>query len=169
MLPACRTAGAAWAMPTFALTPRAGAACTDALQECPGLLHACVPRRAPRAHGCDATVGPWSPLDQKSSAPMALRVSGGSGRGRQRFLRAVPGDDEHMRWPYQQRVADEMGAPAGVLMGAALGWVKKGPDPRSPGPPARPWPSQPPWAAARLQALAPEGRRPCQDLVAACL
>jgi SRSO17 transposase len=59
---------------------------------------------------------------------MALRVPGGSVRGLQRFLSEVPWDEEHMRWIYHQLVADEMGAPDGVLMFDETGFVKKGTD-----------------------------------------
>jgi hypothetical protein len=55
MLPACRTAGAEFAIPTFDLTPRDVAGFTDALQEFQGLFHACFPRSEPRAHFFDLT------------------------------------------------------------------------------------------------------------------
>jgi len=72
-------------------------------------------------------VGHLSPLALKSSEPMALRVPGGSVRGRQRFLREVPWDEEHMRWSYPQLVSDELGTPDGVLLFDETGFVKKGP------------------------------------------
>jgi len=72
-------------------------------------------------------VGHLSPLARKSSEPMALRVPGGSVRGRQRFLREVPWDEEHMRWIYHQLVSDELGTPDGVLLFDETGFVKKGP------------------------------------------
>ncbi len=53
MLPACRTAGDEFAMPTFELTPRNVADFTDELQEFPGLFHDCFPRSEPRAHFFD--------------------------------------------------------------------------------------------------------------------
>src|SRR5439155_18898192 len=58
---------------------------------------------------------------------MAVRVPGGSVRGRQRFLREVPWDEEQMRWSYHQLVSDELGTPEGVLMFDETGLVKKGP------------------------------------------
>jgi DDE superfamily endonuclease len=128
MLPACRTAGDEFAIPTFELTPRDVADFTDELQEFQGLFHDCFPRSEPRAHFFDYMVGQLSPLERKSIEPMALRVSGGSVRGLQRFLSEVPWDEEHMRWTYHQLVADEMGAPDGVLMFDETGFVKKGTD-----------------------------------------
>src|SRR5215813_13996637 len=128
MLPACRTAGDEFAIPTFALTPRDVAGFTDELQEFQGLFHDCFPRSEPRAHFFDYMVGQLSPLERKSIEPMALRVAGGSVRGLQRFLSEVPWDEEHMRWTYHQLVADEMGAPDGVLMFDETGFVKKGTD-----------------------------------------
>ena len=94
MLPACRTAGDEFAIPTFDLTPRDVARFTDELQEFQGLFHDCFPRSEPRAHFFDYMVGQLSPLARKSIEPMALRVSGGSVRGRQRFLSEVPWDEQ---------------------------------------------------------------------------
>ena len=128
MLPACRTAGDEFAIPTFELTPRDVADFTDELQEFQGLFHDCFPRSEPRAHFFDYMVGQLSPLERKSIKPMALRVSGGSVRGLQRFLSEVPWDEEHMRWTYHQLVAAEMGEPDGVLMFDETGFVKKGTD-----------------------------------------
>ena len=128
MLPACRTVGDEFAMPTFALTPREVAECTDELQEFQGLFHDCFPRSEPRAHCFDYMVGQLSPLERKSIEPRALRVSGGSVRGLQRFLSEVPWDEEPMRWTSHQLVADDMGALDGVLMFDETGFVKKGTD-----------------------------------------
>jgi SRSO17 transposase len=126
MLPACRTEGDGFAIPPFDLTPRDVAGFTNALQEFQGLFHDCFPRSEPRAHFFDYMVGQLSPLERKSIEPMALQVPGGSIRGLQRFLSDVVWDDEHMRWTYHQVVADEMGAPDGVLMFDETGFVKKG-------------------------------------------
>ena len=128
MLPACRTAGDEFAIPTFDLTPRDVARFTDELQEFQGLFHDCFPRSEPRAHFFAYMVGQLSPLERKSIEPMALRVPGGSVRGLQRCLSEVPWDEEHMRWIYHQLVADELGAPDGVLMFDETGFVKKGTD-----------------------------------------
>src|SRR5256885_5701931 len=59
---------------------------------------------------------------------MALKVEGGTIRGLQRFISDVVWDEEQMRWNYHQLVAEEMGAPDGVLMFDETGFVKKGPD-----------------------------------------
>ena len=128
MLPACRTTGDEFTIPTFELTPRDVAGFTDELQEFQGLFHDCFPRSEPRAHFFDYMVGQLSPLERKSIEPMALRVPGGSVRGLQRFLSEVPWDEEHMRWTYHQLVAAEMGEPDGVLMFDETGFVKKGTD-----------------------------------------
>jgi SRSO17 transposase len=128
MLPGCRTAGDEFTIPAFELTPRDVAEFADELQEFQGLFHDCFPRSEPRAHFFDYMAGQLSPLERKSIEPMALRVSGGSIRGMQRFLSEVPWDEEHMRWTYHQLVADEMGAPDGVLMFDETGFVKKGKD-----------------------------------------
>ena len=77
MLPACRTAGDEFAIPTFGFTPRDVAEYADQLQEFQGLFHDCFPRSEPRAHFFDYMVGQLSPLARKSIEPMALRVPGG--------------------------------------------------------------------------------------------
>ena len=81
MLPACRTAGDGFAIPTFDLKPPDVAAFTDELQEFQGLFHDCFPRSEPRAHFFDYMVGQLSPLERKSIEPMALRVPDGNVRG----------------------------------------------------------------------------------------
>jgi SRSO17 transposase len=73
-------------------------------------------------------VGQCSKLERKSIEPMALQVEGGTIRGMQRFISDVRWDEEHMRWHYHQLVADELGAPDGVLMFDETGFVKKGKD-----------------------------------------
>jgi SRSO17 transposase len=128
MLPACRTEGDGFAIPTFDLTPRDVAGFTNELQEFQGLFHDCFPRSESRAHFFDYMVGQLSPLARKSIEPMALLIPGGSVRGLQRFLSEVAWDEEHMRWTYHQLVAQEMGEPDGVLMFDETGFVKKGTD-----------------------------------------
>jgi SRSO17 transposase len=128
MIPACRTEGDGFAIPTFDLTPRDVAGFTDELQEFQGLFHDCFPRSESRAHCFDYMVGQLRPLERKSIQPIALQVPGGRVRGLQRFLSEVAWDDEHMRWTYHQIVADEMGAPDGVLIFDETGFVKKGQD-----------------------------------------
>jgi SRSO17 transposase len=128
MLPACRTAGDGFAIPTFALTPGDVGGFIAELQEFQGLFHDCFPRSETRAHFFDYMVGQLRPLERKSIEPIALQVPGGNVRGLQRFLSDVVWDEEQMRWNYHQLVADEMGAPDGVLMFDETGFVKKGQD-----------------------------------------
>jgi SRSO17 transposase len=128
MIPACRTEGDGFAIPTFDLTPRDVAGFTNELQEFQGLFHDCFPRSESRAHFFDYMVGQLRPLERKSIEPIALQVPGGSIRGLQRFLSEVVWDNEHMRWTYHQVVAAAMGAPDGVLMFDETGFVKKGQD-----------------------------------------
>ena len=128
MLPACRTAGNGFAIPTFDLTPGDVAGFVDELQEFQGLFHDCFPRSETRAHFFDYMVGQLRPLERKSIEPIALQVPGGNVRGLQRFLSEVVWDEEQMRWNYHQLVAEEMGAPDGVLMFDETGFVKKGQD-----------------------------------------
>jgi SRSO17 transposase len=128
MLPACRTAGNGFAIPTFDLTPGDVAGFVDELQEFQGLFHDCFPRSETRAHFFDYMVGQLRPLERKSIEPIALQVPGGNVRGLQRFLSEVVWDEEQMRWNYHQIVAAEMGAPDGVLMFDETGFVKKGQD-----------------------------------------
>jgi SRSO17 transposase len=126
MFPACRTEGDGFAMPTFELPPGDIAGFTNALQECQGRFHNGFPRREPRAHIFDDMVGPLRRLARQSLEPMALQVPGGSIRGLQRLLSEVVWDAEPMQWTSHQVVADEMGAPDGVLRFDETGFVKKG-------------------------------------------
>jgi SRSO17 transposase len=128
MFPACRTAGDECTIPTCALTPRAVAEFTDALQEFQGLLHDGFPRSEPRAPCFDYMGGQLSPLERTSIAPIARRVPAGSVRGLQRLLSEVPWDAEPMRWTSHQLVAEAMGDPAGGLRFDETGFSKKGTD-----------------------------------------
>ena len=73
-------------------------------------------------------VGQCSTLKRKSIEPMALHVEGGNIRGMQRCMSDDVWDEDHMRQTYHGLVADEMGAPDGVLMFDESGFVKKGKD-----------------------------------------
>jgi SRSO17 transposase len=128
MLPACRTEGAAFAIPTFALTPSDVEGFIEELWEFQSVFHDCFARSEARAHFFDSMVGPCSQLARKSIEPMALQVAGGPMRGLQRLLSAARWDEEQMRWNSHQLIAAEMGDPAGVLMFAETGFVKKGQD-----------------------------------------
>jgi SRSO17 transposase len=127
-LPACRTAGAGCAIPTFALAPGDVAGCVDALQEFQDLFHDCLPRSETRAHFFDYMVGQLRPLARQSIEPIALQVPGGRVRGLQCFLSEVVWDEAQRRWNSHQLVAEERGAPDGVLMFDETGFVKKGQD-----------------------------------------
>ena len=100
----------------------------EELWEFQSAFHDCFGRSEPRAHFFDYMVGQLSRLERKSIEPMALQVEGGTIRGMQRFLSAVVWDEEQMRWNYHQLVAEEMGAPDGVLMFDETGFAKKGTD-----------------------------------------
>ena len=128
MLPACRTAGESFAIPTFDVVPSDVAGFMEELWEFQSAFHDCFARSEPRAHFFDYMVGQLSQLDRKSIEPMALEVEGGTIRGMQRFISEVRWDEEQMQWNYHQLVADELGEPEGVLMFDETGFVKKGKD-----------------------------------------
>src|SRR5438093_8021117 len=128
MLPACRIGGEGFAIPTFDLVPSDVEGFMEELWECQATFHDCFARSEPRAHFFDYMVGQFSKLERKSIEPMAREVEGGTIRGLQRFISDVVWDEEQMRWNYHQLVAEEMGAPDGVLMFDETGFVKKGKD-----------------------------------------
>src|SRR5574341_2073278 len=128
MLPACRTEGEGFAMPTFDVVPSDVEGFMDELQDFQAAFHDCFPRSEPRGHFFDYMVGQFSSLERKSIEPMALQVEGGTIRGMQRFISDGRWDEEQMRWNYHQLVADELGEPDGVLMFDETGFVKKGKD-----------------------------------------
>jgi SRSO17 transposase len=128
MLPACRTAGDGFTIPTFDIVPSDVEGFMDELWEFQSAFHDCFSRSEPRAHFFDYLVGQCSALKRKSIEPMALHVEGGTVRGLQRFISDVTWDDEHMLWNYHQLVAEAMGEPDGILMFDETGFVKKGKD-----------------------------------------
>ena len=128
MLPACRTAGEGFAIPTFDLVPSDVEGFMEELWQFQSTFHDCFARSEPRVHFFDYMVGQFSKLERKSIEPMALQVEGGPIRGLQRFISDVRWDEEQMRWNYHQLVAEEMGDPDGVLMFDETGFVKKGKD-----------------------------------------
>jgi SRSO17 transposase len=128
MLPACRTEGERFTLPTFDIAPRDVEGLLDELWEFQAAFHDCFPRSEPRAHFFDYMVGQLSQLERKSIEPMALHVEGSTIRGLQRFISDVPWDEGQMRWNYHQLVAEEIGDPNGVLMFDETGFVKKGQD-----------------------------------------
>lgn len=128
MLPACRTGGEGFAIPTFALVPSDVEGFMEELWAFQSIFHDCFARSEPRAHFFDYLVGQFSKLERKSIEPMALQVEGGTIRGLQRFVSDVLWDEAQMRWNYHQLVAEEMGEPDGVLMFDESGFVKQGND-----------------------------------------
>jgi len=128
MLPACRTGGEGFAIPTFDLVPSDVEGFMEELWAFQSTFHDCFARSEPRAHFFDYMVGQFSKLERKSIEPMALEVEGGTIRGLQRFIRDVVWDEDQMRWNYHHLVAEEMGDPHGVLMFDETGFVKKGKD-----------------------------------------
>jgi SRSO17 transposase len=128
MLPACRTAGEGFAIPTFDLVPCDIEGFMDELWKFQSAFHDCFTRSEPRAHFFHYTVGQFSTLERKSIEPIALHVKGGAIRGLQRFISNVQWDEEQMRWNYHQLLADELGDPHGVLMFDETSFVKKGQD-----------------------------------------
>ena len=128
MLPACRTAGEGFAIPTFDVVPSDVEGFVEELWEFQSTFHDCFARSEPRAHFFDYMVGQCSKLQRKSIEPMALQVEGGTIRGMQRFISDVDWDEAQMIWNYHQLVAEEMGEPDGVLMFDETGFIKKGAD-----------------------------------------
>ena len=128
MLPACRTNGGEFTIPTFDVLPSDVEGFMDELWAFQSALHDCFTRSEPRAHFFDYMVGQCSQLERKSIEPMALHVEGGTIRGLQRFISDVQWDEEQMLWNYHQLVAEAMGDPDGVLMFDETGFVKKGKD-----------------------------------------
>src|SRR5499425_1592710 len=128
MLPACRSGGEGFAIPTFDVVPGAVEGFMEELWEFQSTFHDCFARSEPRAHFFDSMVGQCSKLERKSIEPMALEVEGGTIRGLQRFISDVVWDEAQMRWNYHHLVAEEMGDPNGVLMFDETGFVKKGKD-----------------------------------------
>jgi SRSO17 transposase len=128
MFPAGRSARAGLALPLFAVVPRAVEGFRDAWGAFQSAFHACLSRSEPRAPCFDSMVGPWSPLERQSIAPMALQVEGGTVRGLQRFSSAGRWDAEQRRWKEHQLVAAALGEPDGILRCDATGVVTKGTD-----------------------------------------
>jgi SRSO17 transposase len=96
--------------------------------EVPATLHDCFARSESRVHFFDDMVGQGSKLERKLIEPMALQAAGGPIRGLQRFISDGRWDEEQMRWTYHYLVAENMGAPDGVLMFDETGFVKQGKD-----------------------------------------
>ena len=128
MLPACRTSGEGFAIPTFDLVPSDVEGFMEELWELQSTFHDCFARSEPRGHFFDSMVGQFSQLERKAIEPMALQDEGGTILGLQRFISDVRWDEEQLRWNYHHLVAEEMGTPDGVLRFDETGFVTKGKD-----------------------------------------
>ena len=98
MLPACRTEGDGFAIPTFDVLPSDVEGFMDELRTFQSAFHDCFARREPREHFFDYLVGQFSPLERKSIEPMALEVTGGNIRGMQCLISDGVWDEDQMRW-----------------------------------------------------------------------
>jgi hypothetical protein len=76
MLPACRTASEAYAIPTFDIVPSDVEGFMEELWAFQSAFHDCFARSEPRAHFFDYMIDQWSKLERKSIEPMALHVEG---------------------------------------------------------------------------------------------
>ena len=76
MLPACRTAGEGFAIPTFDLTPSDVEEFIEELWEFQSTFHDCFACSEPRVHFFDYMVGQLSPLERKSIEPMPSKSRG---------------------------------------------------------------------------------------------
>ncbi len=74
MLPACRTDGEGFSIPTFDVVPSDVEGFMEELWEFQSTFHDCFARSEPRAHFFDYMVGQFSKLERKSIEPMALQV-----------------------------------------------------------------------------------------------
>ena len=72
MVPACRTGGEGFAIPTFDLVPNDVEGFMEELWEFQSAFHDCFARSEPRAYFFDYMAGQLSPLERKSVEPMAL-------------------------------------------------------------------------------------------------
>jgi DDE superfamily endonuclease len=94
MLPAGRTEGEGFAIPTFDVVRSDVEGFMDDLWEFQSAFHDCFSRSEPRAQFFDSMVGQLSQLERKSIEPMALHVAGGTIRGLQRLLSDVRWDEQ---------------------------------------------------------------------------
>jgi hypothetical protein len=76
MFPACRAAGAGFAIPTFDVVPSDVEGFIEELWEFQSTFHDCFARSEPRTHFFDPMVGQCSQPAHRSIEPMALHVEG---------------------------------------------------------------------------------------------
>jgi len=128
MLPVCRTADDVYAIPPFEVTCEDVEGFLDELREFHALFRDCFVRREPREHFFHYMVGQFSTIERKSIEPIAVQTNASSIRAMQRGLSDVAWKDAHMLQTYHQQVANEMGAPEGVMIVDESGFAKKGQD-----------------------------------------
>src|SRR5215472_7846024 len=98
MLPACRTGGEGFAIPTFDLVPSAVEGFMEELWAFQSTFHDGFARSEPRTHFFDSMVGQCSKLERKSIEPIALGVAGGTNLAIISFLSV--GNSADFTWPY---------------------------------------------------------------------
>src|SRR5918999_5613644 len=116
MLPACRTAGDIYAIPQFDLESRDVEGFLDELRDFHAAFCACFARSEPREHFWRYMLGQFSALERKSIEPIAMQTEASSVRAMQRWISDVSWNDTQMLATYHQLVANDMGAPDGVLI-----------------------------------------------------
>jgi SRSO17 transposase len=126
MLAACRTQDNPSIQPHFDLTCTDVEGFLDQLHEFHQAFRSCFVRREPREHFFRYMAGQLSSLERKSIEPMAIHIEGGHIRGMQRFISDDVWKEEEMKRVYHAMVADEMGAPQGMMIFDESGFIKKG-------------------------------------------
>lgn len=126
MLPVCRTPDDVYAIPPFEVTCHDVERFLDTLHELPTLCRDCCVRREPHEHVFRSMVGQYSTLDRQSIEPSAVQTEASSIRARQRGSSDAQWQDERMLQQYPQQVAEERGAPDGVIIVDESGLRKTG-------------------------------------------
>ena len=128
MLPECRTEGDLFPIPKFTVEERDVEKLIDELRGFHGEFRDFFLRSESRENFFQYMVGQFSELERKSIEPIALNVEGGKVRSIQRLISDVVWDEENMLHKYRSMIADDMGAPDGVLIFDESGFPKKGND-----------------------------------------
>ena len=81
MLPACRTAGEGFTIPTFDVVPSDVEGVLEELWEFQSTFHDCFARSEPRVHFFDYMLGQFSKLERKSIEPWPSRSRGAPSGG----------------------------------------------------------------------------------------
>ena len=128
MLPEFRTEGDLFPIPKFTVEERDVENLIDELRGFHGEFRDFFLRSESRENFFQYMVGQFSELERKSIEPIALNVEGGKVRSIQRLISDVVWDEENMLHKYRSMIADDMGAPDGVLIFDESGFPKKGND-----------------------------------------